>query len=103
MTTYKNPTLRHHNVVSGMNQFTFNTREQYIEFRTDWKKGYKELTSLIRETKVRMKNEYDMVRSAAQSYRVVLRRHAREMMEVLTEAKETRSMQVSIQKEGIFV
>ncbi len=41
-----------------MNAFNFNSRETYLAWRANWKKEYKETSSLIRSTKNNIKNQH---------------------------------------------
>ena len=83
------PTMRHYKKVSSMNMFSFANPAQYYEFRDDWRKNYAELSAEIRRTKLIIKKGPTPTdRSAAQSYRTILRLYASNQMELIMEAKE---------------
>ena len=79
--------LKHSTQTNGFNSFSFNTPEQYSEFRKSWRENYKEITTAIRELKKRRKDPNSVIRSQAQSNKVRMRAMARQEMERLEEAK----------------
>ncbi len=65
----------------------FNTREEYLAFRTTWREEYKALSEEIRQTKRTIKEESGTdAGSYAQSKRTALRKRANQLMQIRADA-----------------
>lgn len=86
--------------------FTFNSRETYLEFRSEWKAEYKQVSADIREDKNAIKNsQRESGQTPPQIYSRLNRsqRRANEMLEILVEAKQLAQTQYLKQKEKEYV
>ena len=64
-----------------MTTLPFNTKQEYLAWRTQWKTNYAALSETIREHKRNMKDKDPDVRSMAQCHRWVCRVKAARMLE----------------------
>lgn len=65
---------------------SFTTKEEYLQFKRNWKAGYKEISHLIRELKKKRRAEPEDWQHYSHCH--YARVNAREMMEMLEYAKE---------------
>jgi len=89
-------------MTQSSNVLTFNSRETYIAFRSEWKAEYKQVSTDIREDKNAIKNsQREAGHTAPQIYWRLgrSRRRANEMLELLTVAKKKAQEQHLEQKE----
>jgi hypothetical protein len=73
----------------------FTTREQYLTWRAEWRKQYRELSNSIREKKAKRNANFRNGDSAAVLQSIILRQKiaAFELMELHTESKKLAGMQ----------
>lgn len=76
--------------VQELSDLNFSSKDEYFEWRDEWKSIYHELSNDIRSCKrvMRIKHDPNLERSGCQSDREVGRKRARSMMEMLDKAKE---------------
>ena len=84
-----------------MTTFNFINRETYLNFRTEWKKEYNELSQEIRHLKCIWTMEVKSGRGGSTIYALIRkRREASAMMQLLAEAKQESARQWTEAREG---
>ena len=95
--------VKHSKYVQGTFSFQFKNREQYLEFRNDWKTKYKKLSEEIRYAKQHRKPSKPDYDPSALAGFGLKRFQAKLEMQRITEAKEFSKEQKAKSKESIPV